>query len=296
MAMDDAPIDHDTAVAQIGELVNRRRHVAAEERLGMALEQFPDSTDLLELAAWNAWLKDDLDTAEELAARVLQQAPSSYSARYVQAQIFHERDDYAAAEQALLAMLEDYPESADLCADYAQVMLDSYMIEKAERLAAEALRINPQHEGALNVHTLCGFILKPDAEQKRRLRTLMREHPNQVGTTLRIMQMLLDRGKTREARGIAAELALNYPDDPEIVECANELRGAGHWSMIPLWPMQKWGWGGAIGIWFVAVTMFRSTLLDGTPFEAYKGAIATVFIVYVVYSWVWPSLLRRIMR
>ena len=37
-------------------------------------------------------------------------------------------------------------------------------------------------------------------------------------------------------------------------------------------------------------------LLDGTPFEAYKEAIATVFIVYVVYSWVWPSTLRRIMR
>ncbi|MEL6447580.1 MAG: hypothetical protein AAFQ62_06545 [Pseudomonadota bacterium] len=296
MAMDDTPIDHDTAVAQIGELVDRRRHVAADERLGMALEQFPDSTDLLELAAWNAWLKDELDTALELAARVLQQAPSSYSARYVQAQVFHERDDYGAAEQTLLAMLEDYPESADLYASYAQVMLDSYMIEKAERLAAEALRINPQHEGALNVHTLCGFILKPDAEQKRRLSMLMREHPNQVGTTLRIVQMLIDRGKAREAKAIAAELALSHPDDAGIVNLASQLRVDGHWSMIPLWPMQKWGWGGAIAIWFLAVTLFRSTVLDGTPFEAYKGAIAGVFLGYVIYSWVWPPLLRRIMR
>jgi hypothetical protein len=87
-----------------------------------------------------------------------------------------------------------------------------------------------------------------------------------------------------------------YPADTNVVALAASLRRNTHWSLLPLWPMQKWGWGGSIGLWLLAVMLFRSQVLSQTPLAGHEGTLATIFLVYVVYSWVWPPLLGRLQR
>ena len=294
--MNESPPDLDTALAQLGALLDRRRHGAARDVLSRVLPSYPDSVPLLQYAAWLDWMEDRLDEALATIGRILAIEPGSFSARLLLTRIRAEQDRFPEAEATVIDLLKDYPEEPGLYALYARIMLQTFNIEKAERLAGEALRRDPEHEDALNVHVLCGFISSPGHEQRERLRKLLQEHPDQLESTIRLIQSLIADGKTREAYQLSRELVRLYPDNEHIVEMASSLRRSSHWSLIPLWPMQKWGWAGSIGIWFVVLILLRSELLVDTPAAGYQNAIALVFIAYVVYSWVWPPVLKRLLR
>lgn len=292
----ETSIDHGAAVAELAALLDRRRLAAARSVLAKALPAYPDSPELLQYSAWVDWMEDRLDDALSTVGRILEIDPDSYSARFLLVRIRTEQEQFAEAETLVLELLKDFPEEPALYALYARIMLQTFNVEKAERLAAEALRRDPEHQDALNVHVLCGFVNSPGPEQRERLQKLLREHPDQTETIVRLIQSLIADGKTREAYELARELVRSNPDNESIVEMANTLRRSSHWSMVPLWPMQKWGWAASIGIWLGVMVMLRSELLVGTPLAAWQNTIAVVFIGYVVYSWVWPPILGRLLR
>jgi tetratricopeptide (TPR) repeat protein len=287
--------EHDTALAQLRALLDRRRFASARDVLAKALPKYPDSPSLLQYAAWIDWMEDHLDEALATIQRILEIEPDSFEARFLLARIRMEQEQYVEAERLVIALLKDYPEEPVLYAFYARIMLQTFNVEKAERLAAEALRRDPDHADALNVHVLCGFINSPGSEQRERLHKLLQEHPDQTESIIRLVQLLIDEGKSREAYQLARELVRLHPDNESIVEMATALRLSSHWSLLPLWPMQKWGWAGSIGIWLAVAALLRSDILVETPLEAYQAAIAFAFIGYVVYSWVWPPILKRIL-
>ena len=288
--------DYGATVAQLGALLDRRRLAAARDVLGKALPQFPDDVVLLQYSAWIDWMEDRLDEARDTVGKILEIEPGSFDARFLLARIHVEEERYDAAEQVLIELLRDYPEAAELYAHYARVMLATFNIDKAERLAAEALKRDPDNESALHVHTLCGFVRSSGTEQLERVHKQLEQYPDQMQTTLTVIQLLMSRGRNREAYGLARELVALQPDSEHLVELAQELRYASHWSLLPLWPMQKWGWGGSIAIWIAVVALFRSGVLDGTPLGPYAGVLVAVVIGYVIYSWVWPPILRRLLR
>ena len=82
------------------------------------------------------------------------------------------------------------------------------------------------------------------------------------------------------------------PANEHLVNMVRELRIQNHWSMKLLWPLQKWGWGGSAAMWVGALVMMR-VLRTSAP-EAY-GPFVFAWLAYVIYSWVWPSLIRRIL-
>lgn len=294
--MNTTSIDHETAVQQLSALMDRRRLPQAREVLGKALPQFPDSTRLLQYAAWIDWMEDRPEEALESIDRILQIDPSSFDARFLLARIRAEQERYGESERAIIELLREYPDEPELYAHYADVMLQTFNLDKAERLAAEALKRDPDNESALNVHTLCGFIGAPDEEQRARLHRFLEQHPDQVRPTLGLIQHLIDNGRNREAYELARELVALDPGNQAFVELAQDLRHASHWSLRPLWPMQKWGWGGAIAIWAGAVLLFRSGILEDSPLGPYAHVLAFALLGYVVYSWVWPPMLRRLLR
>lgn len=294
--MSDANIDHDDAAAQLDELIARRRVPAARDVLARALPHYPDSPVLLQQSAWVDWLDDDLEASEATVRKVLQIEPDSYSARMLLVRILDEREDFQKAEDVVLNVLSDYPEEPDAYALYAQIMLNTFNIDKAERLATEALKRNPDHADALYAHVICGFIKSSGQEQRNRLRKLLNDHPDHIRSTLSLVQFLINDGKTHEAYELARELVVADPANQPLVEMANELRTASHWSMKLLWPLQKWGWAGSIGIWLAAVALLRTDFLSGTPIEPAKPYIAVIFILYVIYSWVWPPILSRLLK
>lgn len=294
--MSETSNGHKAAVAELAALLDRRRLAAARSVLAKALPKYPDSPTLLQYSAWVDWMEDRLDDALTTIGRILELDPGSYSARFLLARIRTEQQRLAEAEAAAIDLLKDFPEEPALYALYARIMLLSFNIEKAERLAAEALKRDPRHEDALNVHVLCGFISSPGREQRERLHKLLAEHPDQTDSIVRLVQSLIDDGKTRQAYELSRELVRSNPDNEGIVQLATSLRRVSHWSMFPLWPMQKWGWGASIGLWLAVLILLKSELLAGTPLEAWEGRIALLFLGYVVYSWVWPPLLGRLLR
>lgn len=286
----------ESALAELQALLERQRLPAARKVLATALPKFPDSPALLEYSACIDWMEDRLDPAAATVGQVLALEPESRSARLLLCRIRMEQERYAEAEELVIDLLRNDPDDPDLYARYAQIMVRTFNVEKAERLAAEALRRDPEHEEALNLHVLCGFIAHPDKEQRARLRQLLEEHPDQTATAIRLVQRLVVEGKTRQAYGLAGELVRRHPDNDAIVEMAAALRHQSHWSMLPLWPMQKWGWAASIGIWLVVVVLIRTDILADTPLAGWQGGLALAFIAYVVYSWAWPPLLRRLLR
>jgi hypothetical protein len=60
--------------------------------------------------------------------------------------------------------------------------------------------------------------------------------------------------------------------------------------------MKKFGWGGSIAIWLVVVLILRTDVLERVGIAEYGFPLAMVFLGYVIYSWAWPPVIRRIFR
>src|SRR5690606_5749174 len=112
-------------------------------------------------------------------------------------------------------------------------------------------------------------------------------------TLVLVIVALQERGDLREARRLSSELVRLQPDNAGIAEIARHLKIATHWSMLPLWSMQRFGWGGSVGIWLAAVVGIRAAA-NANP--AVGGGLAALFLVYVIYSWTWPSLIKRLIK
>ena len=55
-----------------------------------------------------------------------------------------------------------------------------------------------------------------------------------------------------EAHRIAQAAMRADPANEHLVNLVRELRIQNHWSMKPLWPLQKWGWGASAAMWIGA--------------------------------------------
>lgn len=288
-------ISEPEALQQLQQLVERNRISAARGLLTTVLPAYPESLGLMTYAAWVDYLDDDNAGAKGTIEKILELDPEHYSARHLLALIFEDDEDFVSAERELIALLKTYPEDADLYAVYGRVMLATMNFQKAQRLADEALRLEPNNETALNVSVLSAFINAPGSETRIRLEQLVREHPEQVQTTIRLIQVLLDQGKSVQAYELAREMVLVQPDNQGLVELASELKVETHWSMKPLWPLRKFGWAGSIGIWIAVVLMGRTGVLERLGISEYGFLLVMVFLGYVVYSWVWPPIIRRVL-
>ncbi len=288
--MTDSEQDLQQTIHQISELVERRRIDSARSLLGTVLPKNPDNVDLLEQALWVDWLDDENDAARTTVGHLLELDPDNFAARYALVQLERSVDNFVDAERVLVDLLRDYPENDTLYTVYARIMLETFNIDKAEKLAVEAQRRNPDSLDSMAIQAQCAFIREPGAEQQARLERVLQEHPDQIQTTILLVQRLIDLGKNDQAYELSRTLAVSQPDNPHLIEMADELRYASHWSLKPLWPMQKWGWGASVAIWLGAVIFFRTDVLPG-----YQGPIAIALIAYVIYSWVWPPILKRLM-
>jgi len=297
MPMDDSRDQNvDDIVSQLFELIERRRIDTAKSLLERSLPNNPDNVELLSCAVWVDYLEDDNEAARVTINRILAMDPKNFQARYISSLIYEEREEYVACEQQLLELMQDYPENATLYSIYSRLMLTTFHFEKAQKLASEALRIDPEDETALNVSVFCAYVNSPGEETEARLHQLMVEYPDQIQTTVRLIQVLNDRGETAQAYELSKQLVRLQPDDNEFVEMATALKVSSHWSMKPMWPMRRFGFGGSIALWFIMVIILRTGVLEYMGLSYLTLPIAITFIVYVVYSWVWPPILKRIFR
>jgi predicted Zn-dependent protease len=289
--MDDQPSSAHAFASQAFYFIERRRLDDARRILKDGLTQFPQDPDLLFHSAQVEWLNDENEAAEVTARQVLNVAPEHAPARQLLASLLIERDLFADAEALLIGLLRDYPESAELYGRYSRLMLRTLHLDKAERLAREGLRYDPHDSECLLAMALCETARGGSAPNQG-LQKLIQGHPESMSTVHALVVALVDGGRMREAHAIAQQAMRADPANENLVNMVRELRIQNHWSMKLLWPLQKWGWGGSAAMWVGAIVMMR---VLGAVAPAAYGPFVFAWLAYVVYSWVWPSLIRRIL-
>ena len=287
--MDTETPSIDQDVQMLRELSARSRTAQMRAILERVLPQYPDHHDVLYYAAQVDWLENKDEEALATISKLVERYPESYWGRMLLFQILDALKRHGEAEAVILELLNDYPDDALGYARYSILMLETMHIDKAGALAARAIQLDPDNERALTASVMHELLANPGEPAKQRLSDLVARYPDSVNTAFMIIAVLSENGRNKEALTIAQEILRQSPDSQENVDLVVSLKLLNHWSMVPLRPMQKWGWAGSIGLWFVMVLVVRN--LDGTPLEALTLPIVVVFLAFVIYSWVWPSIL-----
>ena len=281
----------DEQTAQAGELLDRGRTAQARDVLKDALKASPDHAGLLYQAARADAIDGDSLGAIAALRSLLASHPGYAPARLLLLPLLTEHD-LPAAEALALELIADYPRSAWLYAAYARVMLRAMEIGKGRELAIEALRIDPDEQEALRVMALCDIVDGKRGQDEQALRRLIAEHPDDERTLAMMTTALVHRGRTAEALRCAQLLLRMNPTEPVWLTLVRELRYQRHWTLIPMRPLQRWGWGGSIAIWLGGIVAVRA-LAPSSPGLA--NALGWTIFTWAVYSWVWPPLLRRLL-
>ncbi|HEY1283381.1 MAG TPA: tetratricopeptide repeat protein [Steroidobacteraceae bacterium] len=284
--------DYVAMLTEAQALMERRRYMQARSVISQALRHFPDSSDFQYLGAFLEYATEDYAAATRSADAVLARDPQHYGARVLRANLHEQAKEYPSAERLWIELLREYPENPDCYAAYAELMLRTLHLEKARLLAEEGLRHSPEHQGCLYVATLADFINSPGSAQSDNLRKLLQAHPEHVGSSMALLIALADQGRNREALRIAQELLRQQPDSAQLVQIVRALKVQTHWSMIPMYPMQRWGWGGAVAVTAAGMIGLR---VAGTSLPAsIVTPLALIWLGYCLYTWTWPSILRKL--
>lgn len=272
-------------------LVDRRRYPQAQTTVRDGLREFPDSPELQYLAAFIDYACERKQQALQGVTSLLSQAPQHYGARKLLAHLLEEDKQLAQSERVWIELLRDYPQSAECFAGYGELMLRTLNLDKAARLAQEGLRQSPEHPGCLYVAAMIDLIRQRRGAHSENLQRMLREHPENTRSAIALVIALTAHGNNRGALRIAQELLRHQPDMPQRLSLVRELKARTHWSMLPLYPMQRWGWTAAIVITLVGLAGLRAGEKVLPP-DVYQ-TLTFIWLAYVIYSWVWPRVLRR---
>ncbi len=275
---------------RISALIERRRFSHARQMLGEALASYPDSGDLLYESALLDYMTDDYASAADTLQRVLQDDPTHVRARYLLVGVHEQREELPEAEAMLLDLLRDHPEDADLYARYAMLMFRTLKLDKAKLLAREALRLDPDNEQALSACMISDIIDGRQDAQRVTLAEMMRKHPEDLGTARLLIVHLIERGKYWSAKRIAIEILKAQPDSVQALTLVVELETLCHWTMVPLWPFNRWGFAATAAFYVLSLALFNVLRQQAAQFS---GAASIALLTYVIYSWVYPPLLKR---
>ena len=278
------------AIAEIDALLERRRTAQARVRLQGALAEYPNDWRLILQASWVEYLDRHFDAAMAMLQQVLAQAPQSQPARALLFELQLEKNELVGAEQVIVQLLREQPEAAHYYGRYAEVMIRAMQLQKARALCREGLRYNADDPSCLAADSLCDLIERPRGATSHSLQQLLVYHPQWLRTLVLVAVTLHDRGDYNGALRIAQELVRAQPDNPDLVQLAAELKATTHWSLLPLWPLRRWGWGGSIALWLLGMVAMH-TLARSNPVAA--AILGFCIFGYAVYSWVWPPILRR---
>ncbi len=287
--MDDTQADDLTARfhAEALNWYERGRIDRARDAIQQGLRIDPSHIALRRLLASISYFEDRDIEARDLAREILCDAPEDGQTRMLLAKAEASLKNYSEAEAILLDLLRDYPDDADLLSEYARLMLQTLHLDKARALAAEALRLAPDGHHPLIVATLCDIAAGKQLADHQSLAELLQHYPNAQGTALMLISALLDAGKYADAQRVSSALVRADPRNGTTLAVAKQIAYTRHWSLRPLWPVQRFGWGGVFALWILIV--FLGRVLP----PPIVGPLSILYLLFCIYSWVWPGILRR---
>ena len=285
---------HIDDVKKLYYLIERNRYETAENILGTALTKDPDNIDLKYISAIIDKETDRLYEAEKTLKHILSKEPDHVEAKYLLAQVYIDRNEFPGAELLLIDLIRTFPREPQYFASYAHVMMQTINLEKAEKLAAEALRLDPGHPGALTASILCSLSKGKRLKANDQFSDLIKNYPNAAFSAHSLYIILVENKKYRAAMRIAQELLKDHPDNPDYLEMVKSLRLVTHPAMLPLYPLQRWGWQASAVMWvlFIIAGRMASKYLP----DAQAIVIIYSFLGFIAYSWIAPFVLKRFLK
>lgn len=274
----------------------RARHLIALGRSQEALAELDKSFDSEDPVHWwtRALALFDLDRVDEalaVAGSGLSIDPESVLLLDVVARCQVRRGDLVAAEEAALAALRVDPEDADLLALYALIVAKAGQLEKARKLIAQARRLDPESTSALRVEAAIAASRGDDRETLLRSREILSIDPEDRHAHLMLGGVLHDRGDVAEASEYLRTAVVNDPRDAVAAEIARENLAWRHPLMWPLRPVQRFG---GARVWIAGIVLLL--LARATKNSTVMLTVGIAWVLYCVYSWVVPPLVRRMVR
>jgi tetratricopeptide (TPR) repeat protein len=280
----------DAAFMEVAALLERRRTAMAKERLKHFLQVYPDNPELLLLSGRAEYMDDNNEAALSIAQQVLAQDPENADARELLFDALKDEGRLPEAERIIIDLLKDYPEHAPFYGEYAMLMYQAMHLKKARALAEEGMKYDPDELNCMYVRLLCDFIDKRKNSETHSLQQLLARYPDAMQTMVSLVLVLVKRGRFRAALQVSQELLRAEPHNKDVLDIVLDLKAAAHWTMLPLWPLQRWGYVASFIIWLGGIVVFSIVVRYD---EEAGGSLILALIVYVIYSWVWPPIVRR---
>lgn len=226
--------------------------------------------------------------AARAAREGLARDPQSVLLLYLLCDAEAEQGNAAAAERAILECLRVDPESAPALCRYAMLVAKAGQIDKAARLIEEATRIDPESGGVARARMVLAYLQGKDDDLARQGRERLAVDPDDAVTHHLLGQAMLERGRVDEAGRHLRTAARLDPGDRDLTDAARAARAASHWLLAPMWPIRRFG---QIPLWLGSIAVITVLRIAGHTLIA--GALALVYLVYCLYTWIVPPLVRR---
>lgn len=210
---------------------------------------------------------------------------------YVVGRAEHEAGHLETAERALLDGLALAPHDVDLLCAYALLCAGANQPDKAAKLVERALATEPYAPAVFSARIQVAHARGDDKEAQRVAQEFVAAYPDNpaahalLGTTSAI------RGRVGPAYEGLRQAAASAPGEQAYAESAMEMRIATHPLMLPIRPLLRFG---PLRTWVVAIVLIYGLRLVGL--SALAAVVAVVWLLFCVYSWVVPPLVRRWMR
>jgi tetratricopeptide (TPR) repeat protein len=276
---------------QVSYFLSIRNTRLAREELKKALALNPEDIQNDYFLAEISFLEEEYESVQEHLGSLLEKDPNHFEGRVLSSKLLKELKRFIEGEKQILELLREYPESAQLYFEYAMLLLDTIHLEKAKRLALEGLSYDGSHLGCRVVLVILQIFEGPKEKAFMAARELIEEYPDNAACLVTMAQSLYDLHRYGDAFEIFQEIFRSFPQDLELLEGVVELKTGLHWTMIPLRPLQQWGWLGS-GFMFIGAILFASLGKKYLPLPIVLSVLIA-YIFYVLYSWIYPSLLKK---
>jgi tetratricopeptide (TPR) repeat protein len=199
----------------------------------------------------------------------------------------HETGHDDIAERALLDGLALAPGDVDLLCAYADLCIANGQLEKAGKLVDLAAAQDPSAPVVFATRIQVAYARGDVRDAQRISQEFVAAYPENPAAHALLGGTSAARGQVDAAYAGFRQAAAARPTEQAFADSALELQIARHPLMRPLWPVLRFG---GLKIWLSAILLIFGLRAAGLPGPA--TVLGLTWLVYCVYSWVVPPLVR----
>jgi Flp pilus assembly protein TadD len=199
--------------------------------------------------------------------------------------------DYVPAERSLLDSLALEPRDPWLLCQYADLCCTVGQIDKAERLVALAAAEEPEGPGVFAARFQIAYARGDDRTAARVAREFLGVWPEHPSALALHGVSAAERGRMTAAARSFGQAVAHDPNDADAADAAWEFRVYAHPLLLPLRPLYRLG---VFRTWLIAIGTLVALNLTG--FYRTATLVGFGWLLLCVYSWIAPSLVRRLVR